>query len=49
LKISLIIISSILIAETIATFTMFAGAQEEQNYFFTIHLALRAPFREEYT
>jgi ABC-type transport system substrate-binding protein len=28
---------------------MFAGAQEEQNYFFTIHLALRAPFREEYT
>ena len=46
LKISLFIIVSIMLAEIAAISTY---AQDEENYFFTLHLALRAPFREEYT
>lgn len=46
LKLTLLLISCMAIAETLAIFTY---AQEDQKYFFELHLALRAPFREEYT
>jgi len=45
LKICLLVITPMILAEA-ATITL---AQQEEKYFFTIHLALRAPFREEYT
>lgn len=45
-KITLFIVVSIILSVLATTLTY---AQDEENYFFTLQLALRAPFREEYT
>jgi ABC-type transport system substrate-binding protein len=42
-----LIILPVLAAETVAI--LFAQEHQEQKYFFSLHLALRAPFKEEYT